>query len=318
MTDGTLHPEPGRFAVVDIGSNTAKLAVYECRDDGTVDAVFHDDDTVRIGWRVSSTGRIDQQRADRLVSTLNRWEERCRELGCKQFLAVATQAFRAASNGVDVAREIESGTSWTVEILTADQETTLTIEGARPWLLDGAWNVVADIGGTSTEVISVNPDGDIWKSGSLEIGSGRLFDEELGTSPPPAGATSRAQHVAHDVLSTSALLPASAFKLLLPGGNGYFLDRLSTSMTTGEPLGPSRLQDLRDWLEHKAGEVTANRIEMHVDRANVLPAGLAIVQALADLVQPQEIEAIPSGIADGTALRHCRNNSRDRDARASQ
>src|SRR5690625_5089809 len=91
------HDRPDRFAVVDIGSNTAKLTVYAC-DDGRLEALHHDADTVRIGYRVTETRQIDGERLARLIATLERFEQATRQLGATLYRAVATQAFRNAGN----------------------------------------------------------------------------------------------------------------------------------------------------------------------------------------------------------------------------
>jgi exopolyphosphatase/guanosine-5'-triphosphate,3'-diphosphate pyrophosphatase len=297
---------PFRFAVVDIGSNTAKLSVYACTAAGEPVALLHDADTVRIGYRISETGRIDDERRDRLIATLRRFETRARDLGAKRFPAVATQAFRIAANSGEVIEAIQRETSWRVSIIDAEEETRLTIAGAAPWLVAGESNVVSDIGGASTEVIAVDPLGAVERAASVPIGSGLLYDELIGDSPPPGGSIERVRERAISALDAAGVLPASAANLLLPGGTGQFLRLLLGSLRPGSDLSPAGLTDLHEWLATRHAIETMERIPIQLDRALVLPASLAIVEALVLRTDPHRIMAIPSGIRDGVARDECR------------
>jgi exopolyphosphatase / guanosine-5'-triphosphate,3'-diphosphate pyrophosphatase len=294
-----------RFAVVDIGSNTVKLSVYVCSADGELVALHHDADTVRIGYRVAETGRIDDQRRDRLIATLQRYEQVARTHGATTFFAVATQAFRIASNTIDVVEAIARGTSWTVRVIDAVEETALTIAGAVPWLIAGESNVVADIGGASTEVIAIDTDGSPTGSASVPIGSGLLFDELILHSPPPESSLERVRDRAAEALDASGVLPEIAQNLLLPGGTGQYLGMLLNSLEPGNKLAPDRLATLHEWLARRHAIETLERIPIQLDRAQVLPASLAIVEALVLRIRPHRIMAVPSGIRDGVARTIC-------------
>lgn len=300
MSDSTR-----RLAVVDIGSNTVKLTVYACAPGGTLAALEHSADTVRVGYRLTETGVIADDRLERLIEGLRRYEALARGHGADTFLAVATQAFRLASNTAAVIEEVEAATAWRIRVLSGEEETRLTIEGARPWLVPGEWNVVADIGGASTEIIAVSPDREISSAGSHPIGSGLLFDEEIGSSPPPEGSLERCISRVSVLLAQQDPLPPNARNLLLPGGTGYYLEQLIESIAPAQSFDPLALGPLHDWLGTQHAILTMERIPVQYDRALVLPASLAIVEALVLRLGPQKLEAVPSGIRDGIARQHC-------------
>lgn len=292
------------FAVVDIGSNTVKLSVYECTRDGPR-VLINDADTVRIGHRVSETGVISAERTERLMACLARFERAARKHGALGFHAVATQAFRIAANSAEIIARIEHDTAWQVRVIDAAEETALTIEGARPWILDGTPTVVADIGGASTEIIAVSADGSILFAGSVPIGSGLVFDEEIAASPPPPGSFRGARNRAIAALDPLEDLPADASTLLLPGGTGHFLSLLLASLDANTSFGPAGIPTLREWLSSRHASETTARIPVQLERAQVLPASLAIVEALVLRLTPADIRAVPSGIRDGIARTVC-------------
>lgn len=299
-----IGQESSCLAVVDIGSNTVKLSVYRCGAEGPV-ALVHDADTVRIGFRVSETGEIAADRVDRLITCLKRYAGTAREHGADRFIGVATQAFRIARNASDVIDRIGRETPWRIRVIDAAEETRLTIEGARPWIPAVTRTVVADIGGASTELIMVAANGSVEWGGSLPVGSGLLFDEEIAASPPPPGSMERARDRVASILDDASTPPRPADLILLPGGTGHFLRLLLDSLDPVGSFTPRSLPVLHEWLSSRPATETMTRIPVQLERAQVLPASLAIVEALVLRLDPSEIRAVPSGIRDGVARTAC-------------
>jgi exopolyphosphatase / guanosine-5'-triphosphate,3'-diphosphate pyrophosphatase len=304
----SLASPPGRFSVVDIGSNTVKMSVYACDGGTELRTLESAADTVRIGHRVGETGEISEERLERLIGALREFQSRASTHDVEVFLAVATQAFRVARNSAAAVARIESETRWRVRVIDGEEETALTLAGARPWIEPGVVTVVADIGGASTEVITVTADGNDAQAGSIPIGSGSLFDEAIGSSPPPAGSLLKARDRAGGVFTESLLLPVACDNLLLPGGTGTYLALLAGALSPGTDLAPHTLDALHEWLGTRHAVETMERIPVQLDRAQVLPAGLAIVEALVLRIRPQRIVAMPSGIRDGIARSVCQQS----------
>lgn len=295
------------FAVVDIGSNTVKLTIYRCGSTGGPEVLFHESDTVRIGHMMSQTGRISDERATRLFAALKDMERTAREHGATRFMAVATEAFRQAANGIQVRDEALLQTGWEVVIISGGDEAALTLEGARPFLTPGRRGVIADIGGASTEIVVVSIDGTMISGGSVPVGSGSLYDHHIRASPPPDGTLAIAANAAADLLRTSGLVPDRTDILLLPGGSGQLLNQLLGSIDPKAALDRRGMALLHDWLASMDSVATMKRLDIQVERAQVLPASLAIVEALVSALQPREIRAIPSGVGHGVAQVFCRS-----------
>lgn len=294
-----------KFAIVDIGSNTAKVSVYVCFAGHGPVALAHDADTVRIGYRVAETGRIADDRRERLLETLGRFEALGRSFGATTFSGVATQAFRIAKNAGEVLDAIQEQTAWRIRVIDADEETGLTVAGARPWIASGEASLVADIGGASTELVAIDSDGAVTASGSIPIGSGLLYDRAIAASPPPPGSVDRARTLALDAIDAAGIATAGTASLLLPGGTGQFLQLLLERLSPSAKFEPAALPTLHGWLATRPAAETMERIPVQLDRAQVLPASLAVVEALVLRSQPQRLVAIPSGIRDGIARGLC-------------
>jgi exopolyphosphatase/guanosine-5'-triphosphate,3'-diphosphate pyrophosphatase len=293
------------FAVVDIGSNTVKVSVYTCFPGIGPVAVLHDADTVRIGYRVAETGAIAPERLERLLDTLRRFEAAARSHRATVFTGVATQAFRIAGNAGDALAAIHAATAWRIRVIDAVEETRLTVEGARPWLEPGERTLVADIGGASTELVAIGPSGEVSTAASVPVGSGLLYDRAIAASPPPPGSLERARDLALEAIDRSGVVTGEASRLLLPGGTGQFLQMLAEQLSPRSEFGPGTLPALHHWLAARSADETMTRIPVQLDRAQVLPASLAVVEALVLRSDPQRLVAIPSGIRDGVARALC-------------
>lgn len=300
-----MDASQARFAVVDIGSNTVKLSVYVCHGIDTPEVLYQEFDTVRVGHGMSTTGSISDDRASRLIATLQRMEHSARERGATRLAAVATQAFRQASNGERVRSIILEQTNWPIEIISGDDEARLTLEGARPFLEPGRAALIADIGGASTEIVLVSTDGDKISGGSVTVGSGLLYDDHINSSPPPPGTLTVAKDHAADRLSHSRLLPDRTETLLLAGGTGQLLTELLATIAPNATLDHHGLALLHEWLSTREGAATAERLGIQLERAQVLPASLVVVEALVALLGPSEVRAIPSGVGLGVAQTIC-------------
>lgn len=295
------------FAVVDIGSNTVKLTIYRCRQSGAPETLYHESDTVRIGYRAAETGRISQERATRLFSALEAMERIAQDHGATDLIAVATQAFREATNAGQIRDDILVQTGWTVVIISGDDEAALTLEGARPFLTHGKHGVIADIGGASTEIVVVSDEGTMTSGGSVPVGSGFLYDHYIRGSPPPDGTLAIATNAATELIRESRLASDRTDFLLLPGGSGQLLNQLLRVIDPNAMFDRSGLSLLHQWLAEENGTATMERLDIQLERAQVLPASLSIVKALVHLLDPREVRAIPSGIGLGIAQRFCGN-----------
>ena len=86
------------MGVVDIGSNSVRLVVYE----GAVRSptpIFNEKVLCGLGRQVGSTGKLGEESVERALEALSRFRAIARILGVKNICAIATAACRDASDG---------------------------------------------------------------------------------------------------------------------------------------------------------------------------------------------------------------------------
>lgn len=288
-----------RVAVVDMGTNTLKLSVTEVGDDGQQEIVDAHAETVRLGFGIAESGKIDPQRALRALVALRSYQQRADALGAEDFIGVATAALRMASNGDSLLTDIARQTRWKVRVISGDEEARLTFEGLRHGMPPRAKVLLIDIGGGSTEAILIH-DRELVASESNRIGSGVLADAVFTEYPPGPEQVRAAVERARAILDASEVIgPIPDGFVVLSGGNGQFLKGLSEWDEVAIPFTPSTFEELMLRVSVLEPAAVAAHLGIAVERARMLPAGAAIARAVLDLSKPRGLGAVPSGIRGG-------------------
>ena len=234
--------------------------------------------------------------------TLHQFAEQARDLGASRIMAVATEAARAAANGPAFLDQIARETGIDVRVIDGEEEAALTFRGLAASADVTGDLLVADVGGGSTEII-VASDGQVRAARSLPLGSGRLTDRLVTTDPPTAAALADCRDVAAaDLapLATSMAWPTGTpTRLIVVGGTGEYLARL---VPDGQRMTAATIGMVLERLQRLPAAELATTIGVVEARARVLPAGVAVVAAITDLMQPGWIGSARSGIRAGMLL----------------
>lgn len=144
-----------RYAAIDLGTNSCRLLIA-VPDDAGFRVIDGYSKVVRLGDRISETGRFQQSAIDRTVAALGHCADRMASHGPVAIRSVATQACRQAQD-VDVFLErTKSETGISLEVIEPSEEAALTVAGCGDLLRKGyAYALVFDIGGGSTEIMWV-------------------------------------------------------------------------------------------------------------------------------------------------------------------
>ncbi len=140
-------------AVIDIGSNSVRLVVYEQMARSLV-SVFNEKALCGLGREVQSTGLLAPDAVDKALTSLKRFHALCRIQRVGRVYAIATAACRDASNGPDFIARAERICGTKIEILSGPREAKLSALGVISGIHkpDG---IVGDLGGGSLELIDV-------------------------------------------------------------------------------------------------------------------------------------------------------------------
>jgi len=140
-------------AVIDIGSNSVRLVVYE-RLARSLVSVFNEKTLCGLGREVQSTGLLAPDAVDKALTSLRRFHALCKIQKVGSIHAIATAACRDASNGPDFIARAERICGVPIEILSGPREAKLSALGVVSGIHKPN-GIVGDLGGGSLELIDV-------------------------------------------------------------------------------------------------------------------------------------------------------------------
>lgn len=284
------------LAALDVGTNTIRLLIARPRPDGGLERLDDRTMTVRLGQGVDADGRLAPERIERAVSAIAELAAAAEAAGAGKLLAVATSAVRDAANGSEFIGRVERETGVRVEIADGAREAQLTFRGALLGRPVARVQLVADIGGGSTEVIVARAGVIAWAT-SLQLGSGRLTERHLPSDPPAPEEIETARGMAAAAL---AELPAAAVAdAVVVGGTASALVRLWPEAARPDYISrPGLVEHLNRLLAAPAATIAAGG-EVDRERARVLPGGAIIIQALMDQFDLEGVTVSQGGIREG-------------------
>ena len=142
-----------RLAVIDIGTNSIRLDIYQVYPNGHFVRLHRSKNSVRLGEDVFIKGKLCTQGVKRAFRTLREFKMLCDNLCVEQIRTTATAALRQASNAEKFIAKIKKRLGIEIEIITGLKEAELILAGIRldPRTNDGVIGFI-DIGGGSTEI----------------------------------------------------------------------------------------------------------------------------------------------------------------------
>jgi exopolyphosphatase/guanosine-5'-triphosphate,3'-diphosphate pyrophosphatase len=176
MPDRSPKTATDRIAVVDVGSNSLRLVVFE-RLGATLLPLLNEKVMCALGRGIAVTGRLNPDGVELAFANLQRFVALARALAVDHLAIIATAAVREASDGRAFAAEIEERCGVPVRIIDGREEGRLSAAGVLAGIPD-ADGVIGDLGGGSVELVRVNATGKtpIGAGVSLPLGPLRLAE----------------------------------------------------------------------------------------------------------------------------------------------
>jgi exopolyphosphatase/guanosine-5'-triphosphate,3'-diphosphate pyrophosphatase len=165
------------FGIVDVGSNSVRLVVYEGQ--ARTSATLHNEKAIcGIGRNMVSTGRLHAEGCAAALEALARFRLLADGLKVELREAVATAAARDASNGAEFVARAERAWGFPIRVLAGEDEARIAAEGVIANLPE-ADGLAADLGGGSLDMVTVKggKTGNAW---TLPFGPLRLTDQAKG------------------------------------------------------------------------------------------------------------------------------------------
>ncbi|MGH7114288.1 MAG: hypothetical protein ACREE9_07315 [Stellaceae bacterium] len=153
MSERDAAPETGRIGIVDLGSNSLRLAVFE-RQGAALFPLLNEKVMCGLARGLSATGRLNRDGMAEALVNLRRFVALARAIGVDHLAVLATAAVRDASDGQAFADDVARACRVPVAIIDGAEEARLSAAGVLAGIPE-AEGIVADLGGGSVELVRV-------------------------------------------------------------------------------------------------------------------------------------------------------------------
>jgi len=303
--------EEGRVGVIDMGSNTLRLVVYDTPTRLPV-PIYNEKAECALGKGLAETGLLNPDGIIKARIAMARFIHLIRAMGVNQLDIVATAAVRTAENGPAFAVEIEQLIGHPIKIVTAAEEAELAAIG----LLLGtpkASGVLADLGGGSVDIIEID-NGQLGRTASLPLGHIRL--------PESAGFDfAKAQNIVADVCPRHGWIKnTSGRNLYLIGGTFRALARKLFQLTAyplhvvdGYSLDKTDAIRLMQLIVDDHSDQLVNVDGVRKNRAKTIPYGAIVLLELIKTMEPEKIIFSGYSMREGQLIGLLSENTRTQD-----
>lgn len=313
---------PTAYAALDLGTNNCRLLVAVPTKPWSFRVVDAFSRIVRLGEGLGASGRLSDEAMDRAVGALAVCRDKLTARPIGRTRLIATEACRSAENGAEFLDRVRDQTGLKLEVVDRETEARLAVAGCGSLVDRSARSTVLfDIGGGSSEIAVID---------LPHAGRRNLSDNIVAWTSLPVGVVTMAErfggtHV--DAESFSAMV-AHAEALLgefaekhRRGGNGvsddaFHLIGTSGTVTTlaGIHLGLARYDRRRVdglWMrDHEVDRINDRILSWSFDervanpcigrdRADLVLAGCAILQAIRNVWPAQRLRVADRGLREG-------------------
>ena len=323
------------FAALDLGTNNCRLLI--ARPSGehftVIDAFSR---VVRLGEGLAASGRLSDEAMDRALGALHICADKLKRRNVHLARSVATEACRRAENGADFIARVREETGIALDIISAQEEARLAVLGCHILLEDGEGPaVVFDIGGGSTELVLIEPGGPVprildWLS--VPWGVVSLTDG----APPPDGTHdgrlrryARMRELVSDAFAPFAerVAPVASAEphVRLLGTSGTVTTLASVHLelphydrqaVDGLIMPSAAMRDVCARLATMSAQERSELPCIGDDRASLVVAGCAILEAILDIWPAETLGVADRGIREGILRSLIAADARGQESRA--
>ena len=312
------------YAALDLGTNNCRLLIACPAGDGfrVIDSFSR---IIRLGEGISASGCISDAAIERAVAALSVCRDKIASRKAKRLRLIATEACRAASNAEGFRDRVAAETGIRLEVIDRETEAALAMLGCSP-LLDqsGRGAILFDIGGGSTELVRIERDPQqqnavprirAWMS--IPLGVVTLAEHFGGRDVTAQSYSLMVQEVAKHVAAFAAEYGADLRDMHLLGTSG------TVTTLAGVHLNLPRYDRRRVdgiWMNNADVTATIARLRrmsyqerasnrcISVERADLVLAGCAILDAIRDAFPLPRLRVADRGLREGMLVEMMRED----------
>jgi exopolyphosphatase / guanosine-5'-triphosphate,3'-diphosphate pyrophosphatase len=296
------------LAVIDIGSNSARIAVLRLDDSGQLDIIADARTSLQLARRIDSRGRIEASAVTEAIAAVRDFRAVAAAAGAQRTVAVATAAMRTATNRESVLARLEADTGLAIKVIDGEEEARYAFLGAVHGLpIDTGYLV--DVGGGSFELAYFERRRALrwW---TFELGALVTTDQFLGSDPPRASEIADLRNHVIQTLHDAGVPPLPEDGGMVgTGGTVRNLAKIHMrsvvhpiARVDGYVLQRREVRDLTSRLTTRNRASLRTVPGLSTDRADSIVGGALVVMAAMDGLGAKSLMVSGHGLREGIAL----------------
>jgi exopolyphosphatase/guanosine-5'-triphosphate,3'-diphosphate pyrophosphatase len=301
------------YAAIDIGTNSFHLIIVKVKENVALTILDREKEVIRLGsQKGNELSHISEEEIDKGLSILKSFKKLADVYNAKVH-AVATSAVREAENKKDFLDKVLIETGIKIEVINGRKEAEYIYRGVRKALHYKNKKLLCfDIGGGSTEYILGFNDKIIYGE-SIKIGAVRLSKKFFPDFMLNEDAIEKCkQYIEHEVKSNKEInfnesfdyaVGASGTILAIAGIINFNRNEKKLKSLNGFIFSKEELREVTNKiLEKKTPGERINIEGMEYKRADIIPAGLLILQKSFEIFNIKEMIISEYALREGVVL----------------
>ncbi|KRE57483.1 Ppx/GppA phosphatase family protein [Paenibacillus sp. Soil750] len=294
-----------RIGIIDIGSNSIRLVIYEINALGAYRVVSEHKDSARLSERMGPDGILHNKDIISIVPILTHYARLCQSQFVTTVRAVATAAVRNAANTSEIVRILEEQTGLTIEVLSGFEEARYGYLGVIN-SMDIRNGMIIDIGGGSTEV-SLVKDRELVQSVSFPFGAVNTTRQFMKGSNLTDSEISDIRKMVNEALASQPwIMQSPNLPMIGLGGTIRTLGKMSRKrnnyplqLAHNYVMKPGEVQEFSLLLSTITIDKRKKIDGLAKERADIMVPGLLILETIFDAAKSSSCLISGSGLRDG-------------------
>ena len=139
-----------RLASIDIGTQTIRLLIADCNDNGEIKPIHRDRQIIRLGSGMNLNQTLSEKNIKNAINCISSFKNIADKYKAEKIFAASTACVREASNSNYFIESVYNETGITPDILSGEQEALLSLKGVQSVTRGNDYSLVIDMGGGST------------------------------------------------------------------------------------------------------------------------------------------------------------------------
>lgn len=294
------------YPIIDIGSNTVKLAVLDEDKIFSQAPVFFKAAPLGLRSKIENN-RLKESAAAELYSLVRGYVQTAERLTKNPPIVFATASLRGLENADEVIDSLRSSCGVEAQLIDGETEAYYSFLGARgSFPVKGGISV--DLGGGSTEILSFRKDRVI-RSVSLPFGCLTLYQSFFSDGKEDydgccAFIREHLKSLAPQSTGNSILLSGGSAKAVLKYKNYLENKKCFT-------LGTKQMRRVKHHFDHGAPEERAKVEQVLKDRFRLIPPAVAVFSQITRYYGKDQVFVCRSGVREGCLVHHLREKTKE-------